>query len=554
MCLRLGLALAALLGIAGCGGVTTVELDGGPGRDGAVGPTGALHVESETMLALFPGSRASILARWIGVDGRPVSGGLVTFALQGMPRDSTLDALSARSDADGRARVELQAGTMPAIFRVRIAADGATPAYVDVAVGTMGFGTMVVAIEGGDRRAIAQRTVVLHQGEIACADAIARAEGDRSRVVPEASREIELAALPAGQPFTVVARGTGPSGTLLAAGCVERVQVPVDNRVRATVELQALPLAPDGEYATFVDIASTGSASALVDALSHALGTGIASAGGDARLLLDALDQELRARGQVEIADSLVRQRRTGEPESALQRGLSAASQGPSIAADALLDEAQVRLAAISIDGRLSLAVTREGTVAASFVRRSVLVGPASDERTTADLSARGVEAHTPVAARWIASDDALVLEALPIELPLGRLLLATLDGLARARAAHGPAELMLEEIGCAPLSDWVEERPDVASACRPECVLEACKRAARVTLEMIEGGASALDDARTRLLLAGTLASDDADGDLTVDAMGGVDLAGRWSSADSAVPAEALTPTLAASRVTTMR
>jgi hypothetical protein len=519
-----------------------------------MGPTGTIHIESEAMLALRPGEARTIRARWEGIDGTPVRGGRMSFALLGMPRDSTLAALVATTDEQGRASVELIAGSMPATFQVRVTAEGAVPAYVEVAVGPEGFGTLVVAVTGGERRAIARRTVIVHQGDILCPDAITRRRGDRVREISSmGDMEVVLGTLAAGQPFTVAARAEGPTGMLLASGCLDRVRVPVDNTLRATIELLPVPLSVDGEYAAHIDLASSGSASALVEGVGRALVATIAARGGDGALLLDALDGELRRRGAIAIADSLAAQRRTGEVEAFLESRLSTAGEGPSVAAARILSEVQARIDVLSVDGTLSLASAPEGGPSATFFRQNVWLGSSGAERIAADLTARSVEPRSVAEVRWVESEDRLVVDELPIALPLGRLVLAMLDSIARAAGAGATYEVVIEGNGCSVLTEWVEEKADVASACDPSCRFDACKRAAEQTFAMIEEATTELDDKRSQLVLRMTVAAEDTDGDLGVDVLRGIEVRGAWVSRDSSIPPEPLASTFTASRLAGM-
>lgn len=542
MLLRLRGVLAGLFVfglLAGCDGPTMLELDGGR-PDAAPGALGTITIVGEGAVALTPRARATIIARWTDADGRLVVDRDVSFALDGMPRDSSLFSLVARTDASGEAEGMVIAGEQAATFRVRVAAPGATPAYVDVAVGAEGFGRLSITVEGGDERTIARRTVRLHQGAVAstepvrCADALGRADADRTRTVGETG-VVELTALPAGQLFTVVARAENARGTVVAEGCVEGVRVEMDREIRRTITLVARQLGVEGEYDTGIELSPESSPRAAIETLRTALDAAVLASGGDATLMLDGLDAELRERGDTALADALAAERLTGDPDTTLALRLDVGGAAPTSAVSALLGQVGTLTDAIAIDGTLAIArAAPEGSLA-SFTRESVIVGAVGAGRVSADLGALGVEARTPAAMRYLGDVDRLEIDELAIGLPLGRLVAGTIDGIVRARGASAPAELVIDASGCTVLDAWIDERPDLATACDDACAIEVCTRAVEAVLAILQTAAAPLDDVRARLVLSGEITSDDVDGDLAVDAFRAGVISGGWISADGA-------------------
>ncbi|MDQ3036146.1 MAG: hypothetical protein M3Y87_27340, partial [Myxococcota bacterium] len=466
---------------AGCDGPRTLELDAGGPDAAAPSELGSIVIVGETAIGLTPRASARIVARWMDPAGRPVADRDVSFALDGMPRDSSLFSLVARTDADGQASGTVIAGELPATFRVRVAAPGATSAYVDVAVGAEGFGRLVVTVEGGDARTIARRTVRLHQGSMSspvrCADALGRAEADRTRTVDE-SGVVELTALPAGQRFTVVARGENLRGTIVAEGCVAGVVIEVDREVRTTIELVARQLGVEGEYDTTLEVAPGTSPRVAVDAMLAALDAAVLAGGGDAASMLDALEAELRERDETIAADALATERLTGAPDAELASKLELALASPSRAVRDLLEEIATRSESLSIGGTLAIArATPEGSLA-SFTRGAIAFGAIGGERTTIDLASLGGDTRTPAAMRWFGTEDLLQVDEIAIALPLGRLVLAMIDALVSAGGAIDAAALLAPDSGCAALASWVAERTELAAACDDVCAAAACTRA----------------------------------------------------------------------------
>lgn len=523
------LAVCAVLPASGCSGPTTVQLDAGAPADGAAVSTGTIVLESEGALGLSPGGEATFRARWLGADGQPVVGGAISFGLEGMPRDSTLRTLGATTDGEGRVRGTLVAGAMPGAFRVRVAAAGASPAYLDVAVGAEGFGRILVEVRSEDVRAISTRSVSLHL-DTGCADALTRREGDRMRDLAAGETMTEFVALPAEQVFTVVATGKSERGTVVASGCLEGVRVAADASIRAVVALRPEPLQVGGEYGTTVSIASPGAGALAAAALGAALAD-VAGAGADHTLLLDTLERELRDRGREDAADVLALERLTGEPDAALRTALDAAGAGPVRSVASALADLVPGLDALLVEGTLAIAAEPDGGALASFARGRVQLEAATGETVSADLA--GIEARRPATVRWALAEDALHVDSLEIALPLGTLTDRALAGLARARGAESTLALLAQEGGCAELDALVEARPEVRHACDPECVESVCHAAIDGVLSGTLVAAPALDETQSTVALAGVLACDDGDGDLVVDAMRAIALSGAWTSAD---------------------
>lgn len=533
MFLRFAPLLAAWVALAGCNEPTTVSLDGGAVDASTPVASGRIVIESATSLALAPSEDASFVARWLDAEGSPVAGRDVSFALEGMPRDATLFSLGGRTDDDGRVAGVVIAGSEIATFRVRVAAPGASPAYVDVAVSGSGFGRLVVSVEGGEGRDIAQRTVLLHQvssGAVPCDDALTRSEADRSRTT-DPTGTVAFNTLPAGGRFTIVARATSAAGVIVAEGCVADVAIEPDVENRASVPLVPRMLGVEGEYEAEIALEGGASPRTAADALLLTLDASITAQGGDAALLLGALEADLEARSEADALAALRTARASGDAESQLSLLLEAEAAHPTGALHALVEELVVLHGAIGVRGLLFVAGSTAGPVA-SFTRGDVELSGGA-EPLVVDLRALGVTARAPMAVRWNDAADELVVDAMRIELPIGRTMLAALEALAVERGAEGVAALAAEAAGCGALATWVADQAEVAPACDEACTLSVCRAALQSELDVITSAASALDLLRARVVLSGSLATDDGDGNLTVDALRADALAGEWRSAD---------------------
>lgn len=561
MLLRLGGVRARIAGVgwlarcalgaciaAGCSGPRTLEIDAG-GPDASRSELGTITILSESVIGLTPRANEVLVARWTDPAGEPVVGGDVSFALEGMPRDSSLFSLVARTDESGEATGTVIAGELPATFRVRVAAPGATSAYVDVAVGAEGFGRLSVTVEGGDARTITRRTVRLHQGSmVRCSDALGRADADRTLTVDE-SGVVELIALPAGQLFTVVARGENARGTIVAEGCVAGVEIEVDREVRRTIELVARQLGVEGEYDVALELAPSSSFGSTIDVMTAAVDAAVLAGGGEAALMLDAVDAELRERGEVASADALAAERLTGEPDAELAAKLELATASPPRAVRGMLEQIETLSASMRIDGTLAIArAAPEGSLA-SFTRGAVTLGAGAPDRVAIDAVALGAELRTPAAMRWFGDADLLQVDEIAIALPLGRLVLAVIDGLATAAGAADAIELLGAHSACTELASWIDERAGLTTACDETCAAEACARAVESTLTIATDAAAPFDEVRARMAVAGALTSEDVDGDLVADALRADALSVAWSSADGS-DTEALEASLAGTRI----
>jgi len=530
--LRSLLVLITLGLLSGCG-PTEVTLDGAAG-DASVAPTGVLSLVSEPVLALNFGGEAEVAVRYTE-GGRPVSGVEVRFALSGRAQSSTVSDLSLVTDADGMARTTVTAGEIAVVFRVRVAAERASPVYVDVSVGDMGFGGLVVrAVYEGGRSEAARRVISVYSGtECDPADGYPR-EADRVAVL-DAEDETQAAwsALPAGLVYTVVGTVEGPLGAPLAAGCVDGVEIVPDEDTLVDLSFSDARLMPTGDYEAELELAATGVASGVVE---ESVDAGAAVVGGDgAGLYLDALEEELRDRGATAAAAMLAAERVTGTPDASLRMRLEDAGEGPVNGLDQLVVRLAERLGVLRLVGELQIR-DADGALEATWSPRALEIGamtvPDGPAPIVVDSDAWTFEPMPTLTLSW-ESGDALALESLDFALPVGSLVVTAVS--AAGMGSGGAA--MIEGAGCGVLAAWVSESATLGPVCDASCAEAACTRALDRISEAFAAALVTRDGARASVSLGGVLDLGDDNGDLMVDEIESDELTGSWTGASTGDP-----------------
>jgi hypothetical protein len=212
-----------------------------------------IQVPPGDQLGLAFGESRELDVRYYDVDGQPMAGAEVRFALVvdsgSDPAGAVLSAGSALTDDAGLAVVTVTGGAVAASFRVRADADNATPVYFFVSVADEGFAALHAKIQHAGDRPDAHFVVVqarLYGGDQTCAALDPSAPPDSpfpTRTIVFGDEAV-FPQLPANLPYTLLAWGTGAAGQLLASGCVELSgsQVPAS----ALIELE-LPVVDAAE-------------------------------------------------------------------------------------------------------------------------------------------------------------------------------------------------------------------------------------------------------------------------------------------------------------------
>ncbi|MCZ7681487.1 MAG: hypothetical protein M5U28_22900 [Sandaracinaceae bacterium] len=526
------LATGAALSL-GCS--SEYRVDGGAPPDGSA-PMGVIELESEPSLTLSFGEEAELAVRYVE-SGVAVRGVPIRFALEGRAHDSTVADLSVETDAEGRARTRMVAGSTASAFRLRVSAERAAPVYVNVSVGNMGFGALVVRAEYAGLRIGAGRRVIELYSSMSCTDELPPFADRMAALDDPSTTEARFRALPAGLTYAVFGRVEGPDGVVVARACADGVQVMRDDETAVSLSFSDAPLAPEGRYEAVLALTATSSSAWASEVATDAGGALIDTAGGGADLYLDALEAELRERGATIGADALALERATGVPAATLtaalggrRRGSAGRAGGRAGGAARAHDRACLERAALHRGGLRG---------AERLVDRGAARGGSSDPDSPAlmiDPAAAGLELSPSLSLSW-PMDDALVLESLTLALPLGTLARRTLEAEVAGRALGSPGELLATRGGCDALAIWIAEDPTVGPLCTADCPRAACLRALDSVMDAALGALDLLDEARDTVLLSGTLEMVDADGDLLVDQLSARELSGAWSGPTESDP-----------------
>ncbi len=529
----------AALSFAGCGGPTYVTLDGAV-LDADQPRDGTLALLSAPSLAIRPGEVALIDVRCTRLDGSPYAGVEVTFAIEGAALDSTLSALSTRTDADGRASGGIVAGTSATSFRVRVVSRAsALPVYVDVGVGTS-FGTLVVRAPYEGARIVMRRVVdivpLAH-----CVDLIASPPEVGARALPVGSDELSIAGLPSTVRYAVLARAESDLA-LTAQGCVDDIVLETNGAVVVDVPYEDAPLSIDGRYDVTLALDSSAVADVGLEILSRSLSVGAEARGGDASTLLDAVEEALTERVSVAAGTAFADARALDALDEALADRLAVDASAPTAITLRWVGAARSAMGELNVDATLVVAASGASVITTD----RITMRNAADGTLSLVPSAigSGLGVARPLVVSADSSRDTATVESLLVDAPLGAMLLAWLDGVAASDGLTGTAALL--GASCGSLRAVLEETPS-ASACDAECVDAACASAIAVGLDDLRVTAALLDSTTGRLMLAGPLVATDLDGDVRIDGLSG-DLAGAYG-AGSASPLGPVTGSMLATR-----
>ncbi|MCB9729286.1 MAG: hypothetical protein H6744_16115 [Deltaproteobacteria bacterium] len=208
----------------GPGGPPTLDFAAATGDDGE-----SCRGEAFCAVIIDP-SESRKLEVVVSEGGVPVADRVVTFKIDGDAAGvAQISALSAYSDAEGRASVELQvSGEEPAWFRVRAQLSGAevAPVTFEVVVAPDARVPLTVRPSYAGELDIAQVAVRAFAqsapGVPGCGDPVALLEGQTAAageaLALDLGRPARFLELPAGS-YTLVASGASADGTVVALGC-----------------------------------------------------------------------------------------------------------------------------------------------------------------------------------------------------------------------------------------------------------------------------------------------------------------------------------------------
>ncbi len=345
---------------------------------------------------------------------------------------------------------------------------------------------------------------------------------------------VTFVVLPAGLEFAVLAEGLGPTGAVVANGCVDGVAIVADTDVETTVTMDDLPLMVTGNYWVEVEVGATDDARELERSVQRGGRAPVETAGGGASFLLDAIEAELRGRGDDAAADALHSARTTRFLDDMLDDRLTRDGAGPERAIDALAATVGERTSRIVLAGAAAIAEdgdALEASLATTGIFAAPMDGPSA--RLSIDLEALAIPTEGSLSLLRGSTEGALAIEELGAPLPLGSIGIGVLGALADEARVETPTELLREEAGCGVLEAWAGAEPAIATACDATCLATSCKQAMDTIVAGIDDAIRALDDTRAALTMSGALDVRDDAGDLRIDVIEGADLTGTWSSSD---------------------
>lgn len=527
---RVLLVLSAALAAIACG-PTEVHLDGGTG-DAATGPAGRIVVESAATVTLTYEETADIEVTYLE-SGTPQADVPLRFALDGTANDAALDTLEVTTDGSGRARTRLMAGTVRSVFRVRVSAERAPNAWVNVSVSDAGFGGLdIEAVYDGARTEYARRVITVYS-ETPCdptgsypASAIAR------QVALEDASEagVSFTTLPAGLTYTVVGVVEGAGGTALATACVDGLEVAPDELRPVFLRFDDADLAPQGGYSLELEVA----ADAFGAIATRGVDAGLAGRMPRADDFLAGLVTVLRDRGDVAEADAL--EMEVGTLALELQPMLTAAGADPAEGLRRFFARLLGLLRQVRVSGPLML--TWDGVrTAGTWDAADVTLGSAGDPDAPPPLPLAPMEAGIELAPilglAWVADTDTLDVEALALTIPLSALVNAAIEA-ARVDPSSSPGGALRDAAGCGILASWVVDSPTYGPICDAACADAACMAALAPVLEAAEAAVSA-EPGVDAMTVRGSVSAFDDDGDLSVDRLDGT-LAGTWEGSAGVV------------------
>lgn len=502
---------ALLLACTACGDGSFVYdatlPDAGPPRE-----THRLEIVGPAMLSLTSGEDALIQVRYSDRELRALPAAEVRFALEGRANDSTLEVLARTTDADGRAQVTLMAGVLPSVYRVRVTADDASPVFVDVSVSDEGFGRLAVTPLYEGEREFVELGVTIFSGTTCEDPATLEESGDRYQAVGPDGPPLSFGGLPAGTPLTVVARGRGTMGTLLAWGCVDDLRLRDMETTEIDVSLRDRAQLPGGSYRTSTALDGTVSGAAIADEV-RALRDRVAAS--EAASILDAAHAIFLLAGDVASAEGLVSERAAGL-DDALATQLTM-GVGVGAVLTELADRVEGELAMLEFVGTLRVA-SAEPRI--SFAIDRVAAG--ADTAEPFDTMRTSLTAAATLVATVAEDGTTLAVERLEVRLRSSALVRAVASRAAAADGATDRMSWLMADASC----EALVAVPD--SACDDSCLREACHMSAQEAFAAFDEALTELDDRRSTIVLSGSVDFIEVDGDLTADVLDGT-LSGEW-------------------------
>ena len=507
----LGLGSLGLGSAAGCGlSDPHPTLDAGLPTDAPMVPRRLLTVEGATSLTLAPLAETTLRFRVADEAGGPVEGAVVSFALDGLPRSSTLRQVSGTTDAAGIVWVALVAGPEATTFRLRATTSSAAPAVVDVSVGTE-FGELAVTIEPEFTRNV-HSYLVRAVADVPCADVPSSPTGDERTLGTELA-STTFPALSTAASWTLEARGQTAAGTTVARGCVEGIRVAATAPASTRVVVRDLPLDTSGAFSlTWTLEASPLGARARTETFTAAVGES------GAEVLLDGLRDSLAATSVTDL-DALDRAR-AAALDSRLAEELRASRTTLGETLGPFADQIDAGFAALALESTL------RPTSLPAFSPFAVRV-------VTYDV---GMALEPLGASVSVATGgDALVVSGLELPMSPRAVWVAAFVTRVGASSSEGLTGVLRDGASCGTLASFLA-REAVLAACDARCARGGGEQAAVHLEARLHELAAAPAGATPPLRPDTTLDTHDDDDDLRADRIDGYATV-TWEEADGSAP-----------------
>jgi hypothetical protein len=517
-------------------------------------------------LGLVPGDQRALLVAYRTLEGTPLPGHRVKFAIFGDPRGSTLSADTAATDAKGVASVQIRAGAATTAFEVRISADHAPGLTLYVVVSTAGFGALSVQSnyhgEPPARQTLDLLYLLFAGQSCPVLDAERLPEPQRTRAAGRIDEPVNFAALALDVDFTLAALVYDAQQIPQAMGCVELPAglLRASQVLELVVVIEDLPRRLAGDFVVRSQLALPGASRPLVEALDPWGGLGDCK-NAPAQLLLDCIIDALDPDDPLDCLVAVP----VSETAQALssQRGLlDGGCRGDTTAAEAvsldrlfrqrmdenaleqlaalarITDEGAAALSRFTLQSRLSLGPLDQGNRALASHRLQQITF--DDGSRSASYAVKELGLPQTLADGIVVSlvDDELEIAPHQFTLGYGPVARQALGALLLAPAGMPASSSELARA----MTEWVTEPgsdpgcPAIdllacqAAGFAQGCLEEACELGLVALAEHLDRGFTALFGPHADLRLGGRARIIDEDGDRQVERLG--DPSGDWTDA----------------------
>lgn len=241
-----------------------IILDGGLKADAEPADTGEppdtgipegreLTFDGPSPLTVFYSAQQDLRFILTTESGAFVPQATINFAISGTA--GVLSAMTATTDANGRALVRFTAGTIGGASIITATADYAQPEIVEIHVGEDPNADLIVDVASGARIAVTDADAMIYVGPVGTVPTCAQLLAAAMPPVPTFTGTYSMlpgsstfTALQTGSSVSVLATGTNADGVLVARGCTDGARLVGGTATHVLVTLQQLPAELDGDY------------------------------------------------------------------------------------------------------------------------------------------------------------------------------------------------------------------------------------------------------------------------------------------------------------------